>query len=205
MKYRIFYILVLAALAAAVHGCAAVKSPPEQVRLYTLSYPAPGAVKTDSSSNVLLEVKPFLAAGPYRSDKIVYAENQYKRSSYIYHKWQTEPAGMVYDLIVRDLRASKIAEAVLPAPDTPPTHTLQGTIDAFYEDDSKDPWEAVLEITVTLSGKSPGSSETPVVLHKSYTQRKPLEQNNPLGLAEAMSLALEEVSSKMIRDISESL
>ncbi|MFW6082089.1 MAG: ABC-type transport auxiliary lipoprotein family protein [Desulfosalsimonas sp.] len=201
MKNRTLCIVLLAALAAAVQGCGAFKSQPEQVRLYTLSYPVPRQVIKDSTSPVLLEVKPFRAAGPYGSDRMVYAENQYKRSSYIYHKWQNEPAEMVYDLIIRDLRASKIAEAVVPAPDTPSTHTLQGTIDAFYEDDSQDPWEAVLEITVTLSGQSAGSSESQVVLHRSYTKRKPLEQNNPLGLAEAMSLALEEVSSKMIKDI----
>ncbi|MFO8141030.1 MAG: ABC-type transport auxiliary lipoprotein family protein [Marinobacter sp.] len=205
MKNTIFYVLMITALAAVVHGCGAIKSQPEQVSLYTLSYPAPRALKTDSSSSALLEVKPFLAAGPYRSDRIVYAESKYKRSSYVYHKWQTEPAGMVGDLIMRDIRASQVAETVVSAPDTPPTHTLQATIDSFYEDDSQDTWEAVLELTVTLSDNSSDSPENRIILHKTYTERKAMEQNNPLGLAEAMSRAVEEVSTRMIKDISKHL
>ncbi|MFW6335352.1 MAG: ABC-type transport auxiliary lipoprotein family protein [Desulfosalsimonas sp.] len=205
MKNTILYVLIIAALAAATNGCGAFKSQPEQVKLYTLSYPAPRALKTDSSPPALLEVKPFRAAGPYRSEKIVYAENKYKRSSYVYHKWQTEPAGMVGDLIMRDIRASQVAEAVVSTPDTQPTHTLQGSIEAFYEDDSQDPWEAVVEITVTLSEDNPGSPESGVIMHRTYTERKTMEQNNPLGLAEAMSRAVEKVSSRMIKDISKHL
>ncbi|MFO7930754.1 MAG: ABC-type transport auxiliary lipoprotein family protein [Thermodesulfobacteriota bacterium] len=205
MKSRIFYFIVLAALAAAVYGCGAFKSQPEQIKLYTLSYPAPRALKTDFSSAALLEVKPFRAAGPYRSDRMVYAESKYKRSSYVYHKWQTEPAGMVGDLIMRDIRASQVAEAVVSDPDARQTHSLRGNIEAFYEDDSQDPWEAVIEITFTLSENSANSPESRVILHRTYTERKTLEQNNPLGLAEAMSRAVEKVSARMIKDMSKNI
>ncbi|MFP4572812.1 MAG: ABC-type transport auxiliary lipoprotein family protein [Desulfobacterales bacterium] len=202
MKNRLGYILILAAIAALLQGCGILRSPPKEVRLYTLTYPPAENSKIETRHGAVLRLEPLRAADPYRTDRIVYAENKYSRNSYVYHKWAAKPADMVGDLIMRDIRASQIAEAVVELPHPSFTHTLHANIDAFYEDDSVDPWQAVLQITVTLAEASRPDTVGAVLMHKTYRSEQTMKQNNPLGLAEAMSTALQEVSSELISDIS---
>ncbi|MFW6011053.1 MAG: ABC-type transport auxiliary lipoprotein family protein [Desulfosalsimonas sp.] len=203
MKSRIFQIIILATVAALLQGCGAFRSPPEEVRLYTLTYPPPQNSETGSQNRAVLKIEPLRAADPYGSDTIVYAKNKYSRGTYVYHKWAAKPAEMIGDLIIRDIRASQIAEAVVTSASRASfTHSLHLNIDDFYEDDSADPWQAVVQITVLLEENRPQNQKARVLMHKTYRSKKALEQNNPLGLAEAMSAALQEVSSDMIKDIS---
>ncbi|MBS3809935.1 MAG: membrane integrity-associated transporter subunit PqiC, partial [Desulfobacterales bacterium] len=86
-----------------------------------------------------------------------------------------------------------------------PTHILNASIEDFYEDDTKTKWEAVLTLSVTLTPAQPSSAEAPVLLQKTYQVRKTMEQNNPRGLAMAMSKAMAEISGHMLKDIGKSL
>ncbi|MCF8110794.1 MAG: ABC-type transport auxiliary lipoprotein family protein [Desulfobacteraceae bacterium] len=203
MKSRILQILTLAAVVVLAQGCGAFRSPPEEVRLYTLTYPPVQTSETGSQSRAVLKIEPLRAADPYGSDTIVYAKNKYSRGTYVYHKWAAKPAEMIGDLIIRDIRASQIAEAVVTSASRASfTHSLHVNIDAFYEDDSADPWQAVVQITVLLEENRPQNQNARVLMHKTYRSEKAMEQNNPLGLARAMSAALQEISTSMIKDIS---
>lgn len=204
MKKGIFCVL-LAVLAMMIQGCGAFQTPSRQVELYTPAYPAPEAVKPDETLPARLVVKPFRASAPYRTDRMVYADNAYRRNTYTYHRWISKPAEMVDSFIVRDIRAAQIAAAVCTDACQNPTHILEGTVTEFYEDDSRDPWTAVLAISITLSEKAPAASDGPVLLQKTYSVHRDLEQNNPLGFAKAMSRALETVSERMVADIQERL
>ncbi len=202
MKKSIIHIILLAVLALLIQGCGTLQTPPKQVKFYTLDYPPPQAAKKDLRRLVLLEIKPFSADEPYKTTRIVYAESKYSRSSYVYHRWFSEPAGMITDLIARDLKVSQIPEGVAsPANPARPTHILNANIEDFYEDDTGAKWEAVLALSVTLTPAQTSSAELPVLLQKTYQVRKTMEQNNPQGLAMAMSEALEEVSERMLKDI----
>lgn len=205
MKNRIWHILVLASIVALLQGCGVLRSPPEEVRLYTLAYPPIESSEIETKNEAVLKVEPLRTADPYKSDRIVYAENKYSRSTYVYHKWAAKPAEMVGDMIIRDMRTSRIAKAVVPAPHQSFTHTLKAHIDAFYEDDSVDSWQAVLQITVTLTAETPPDQTGEVLMNKTYRAEKTMKQNNPMGLAEAMSTALRKVSSDIINDVSSRL
>lgn len=203
MKSRIIHIITLAAVAALLQGCGTFRSPPQEVRLYTLTYPSPQSSENGAQNRAVLRIEPVRAADPYGSERIVYAENKYSRGTYVYHKWAAKPTEMIGNLIIRDIRASQIAEAVATTPSRSSfTHSLSINVKAFYEDDSDDPWQAVLQITALLAEKRPQDQNGRVLMDKTYSSEKALEQNNPLGLAEAMSAALQEVSSDMIKDIS---
>ncbi|MCF8094295.1 MAG: PqiC family protein [Desulfobacteraceae bacterium] len=204
MKKYIFCGIV-AAFAMMIPGCSAFNTPPKQVDLYTLAYPAPEAVKAGKTVPVRLAVKPFRVFTPYSSDRIVYAENKHHRSMYVYHKWIAKPGEIVGSLVIRDIRAAQIVEAVFYEGGQNPNHTLECTLEAFYEDDSQDPWEAVLAVNLILTKNHPANSGSQILLQKTYQTRKALEQNNPLGLARAMSRALEGVTERMIKDIQKSL
>jgi uncharacterized lipoprotein YmbA len=213
MKQKLLSMLVPAMTAAIIAamiipGCATLNDPPEPVQYYTLSYPAPDAPANGTAHpGVVLAVKAFDAGDPYRSRQMVYADNQYRRQTYVYHQWISKPADMLRDRLVRDLRAAQVAGAVLCAEKSlqPPTHTLEVFIEAFHEDDAGNPWQAVLTLTATLAGNPDLDSNPSVLLQKTYEVRKDLDQNNPLGLAEAMSKALARSSNRIIADIHDAL
>ncbi len=198
----------LVTAAAAFTGCSGLRAEPEQIQYYTLSYqPAQLNDKDPAHPAVVLEVRPFDAAAPYRSRQIVYADNQYRRKTYVYHQWISKPADMLRDLIIRDLRAANFAGAVTgTSKDVQrPTHVLKASIEAFYEDDAQNPWQAVLVLTATLAS-SPGNGSSPaILLQKTYEARKEMDQNNPMGLVSAMSTAFAGASGQIISDILNSL
>ena len=201
---------MLCALAAALgvmllQGCGTFQAPPRQVDLYTLAYPPPDAAEAEQRLPVHLAVSPFQAVAPYHSNRMVYADNDYRRSTYTYHKWLAKPAEMINSFIIRDIRAARIVETASELGGHDSTHVLSGRVEAFYEDDSRDPWAAVLGLSVTLSKKAPAASDSPVLLQKTYRTRRDLEQNNPLSFAKAMSRALQTVSKRMVADIRERL
>ncbi|MBS3732440.1 MAG: membrane integrity-associated transporter subunit PqiC [Desulfobacterales bacterium] len=205
MKKGMFYALAAILVGMLLQGCGAFQTQPRQVELYTLAYPAPDAAEADTTLPVRLAVKPFRAVAPYHSDRMVYADNDYRRSTYVYHKWLAKPAEMIGSLIIRDIRAAQLVETAGEDTGNDPTHILKCRVEAFYEDDSRDPWTAVLALSVSLSKKAPAASDSPVLLQKTYRVRRDLEHNNPLGFAKAMSRALETVSERMVADIHDHL
>ena len=86
-------------------------------------------------------------------------------------------------------------EAVLPPTSgSLHTHTVEGTVDEFLESDSYDSWEAVLSISVTLQVAREPDADKRVIFQRSFSTRKKCGEKNPLALAQAMSLAMADVS-----------
>lgn len=200
MKKNI-YLSLLASVVIILQGCGTFQEPPRQVNLYTLAYPSPDAGAPGKVIPARLSVRPFLASAPYRTDSMVYAENKYHRSTYVYHKWLTKPAEIVGDLILRDIRAAQLVEAAFYDGIQNPTHIMKCTLEEFYEDDSREPWEAVLGLNLILIKNDPAASGSRIVLQKTYRVRKKLEQKSALGLAKAISRAVQEVSTRIVKDI----
>ncbi|MFW6283994.1 MAG: ABC-type transport auxiliary lipoprotein family protein [Desulfosalsimonas sp.] len=204
----------MAAVAAAVFaimalpGCAGFSEPPKSVESYVLSYPAPMPADDNSGPpDAVIAVRAFDAADPYRSRQMVYADHELRRKNYTYHQWASKPADMVRDRIIRDLQAAQAARSVTLAEKRleKPTHLLWASIEAFYEDDTRSPWQAVLEMKATLAETRSGRSGRSIVMTKTYQARQDLSQNNPLGLARAMSTALAEISEDLAADIRKAL
>ena len=78
---------------------------------------------------------------------------------------------------------------------------MEGTVDEFLEFDSENQWEAVLSIGVVLMAENEIDVSQAVLFQKTYHTRKPWRQRHPWALAEAMSLAMSEVSETIIQDI----
>lgn len=213
MKQNILFIQ-MPAIAAAIFailllpGCTGFSEPPRAVESYVLSYPAPMPADTKiTAPDAVLAVQAFDAAAPYRSRQMVYADHQLRRKTYAYHQWVSKPTEMVRDLIIRDLQAAQAVQSVTRAEKRleSPTHVLWATIEAFYEDDTRSPWQAVLELTATLAETQSGQSGRSIIMTKTYQARQDLEQNNPLGQARAMSTALAEISEDLAADLQKAL
>lgn len=182
-------------------GCADLKQPAVKIDYFTLEYDSP--VITDLSPlPVVIKVETFSVAPLYNTSRIIYRNGSYKRDEYFYYKWRANPGALATYFLRRDIIHAGAFSAVLP-PDSrfPFSYLLEGSVDQFYEMDEGEHWMAVLSLTITLmDSKDPDVSRN-VLFQKTYHEQKPCRQNNPTGLAEAMSLAMKDMSTDIIRDI----
>jgi cholesterol transport system auxiliary component len=92
------------------------------------------------------------------------------------------------------------SDSLLPA-----THLLEGTVDDFFEDDTENGWQAVLTLSLTLSTTRTGNADPRILMQRTYRARKACRAKNPQAVAEAMSLAMADVSKHVLGDIYEQL
>jgi ABC-type uncharacterized transport system auxiliary subunit len=192
-----YIVIILIVCSLAFSGCISLEQPNTKFEFYTLEY---DALKTDRSvdpnqKSIVLKIKHFNASPIYNTDRIIYSDHQFKRSPYFYHKWRVRPAEFVTYFLSRDLKKSGLFQAAIPPTSgSLHTHTVEGTVDEFLEKDSNDSWEAVLSISVTLQVAREPDANKRVLFQRSFSTRKKCKEKNPLALAQAMSLAMAEVS-----------
>ena len=197
MRYIAIIVFVLS---LAFSGCVQLKQPNTKFEYYTLEYDAlsPDKPPVSDRKSTILKIKYFSTAPIYNTDRIIYSDQQFKRTPYFYHKWKVKPAEFVTYFLSRDLKESGLFEAVLPpASGSLHTHTVEGTVDEFLESDSHDSWEAVLSISITLQVAREPDPDKRVIFQRSFSTRKKCSEKNPLALAQAMSLAMAEVSKEI--------
>ena len=113
---------------------------------------------------------------------------------------------MVTDFLRRDIRHAGLFRAVLSTRDTEETrYVLDGGVEEFLEVDEGKSGKAVLVATVTLIDRTSQEASRRVVFQKSYRCEAPLTQEGAAGLAEAMSRAMSQFSTRVIADIGNAL
>jgi ABC-type uncharacterized transport system auxiliary subunit len=182
-----YTIIILILFSLAFNGCISLKQPNIKIQYYTLEYNAlkPEKPSVTDQKSTILKIKHFNAAPIYNTDRIIYSDQQFKRTPYFYHKWKVKPAEFVTYFLTRDLKKSGLFLAVLPPTSgSLHTHTVEGTVDEFLECDSNDSWQAVLSISVTLQVDREPDANTRVIFQRSFSTRKKCKEKNPLALAE---------------------
>ena len=201
-------IFILTILLIASGGCVTLKQPNLKIEHYTLEYDAlPLMMNADLDPvQAALKVERFSIAPVYNTSRIIYRDQEFKRSSYFYHKWKSNPADLVSYFLTRDIRESGLFSAVnVPDSKIPHTHIVEGLIDEFIEWDSKDKWEAVLSMNVTLLDAGTSDISKRVIFQQKFSSRKTCKEKHPKALAEAMSQAMAEVSKNICLTIHKAL
>ncbi len=182
-------------------GCVNFKQPRDRLQHYTLEYTSP-EMKDIKPLPVSLKVERFSVAPAYNTNRIIYRDASFKRDEYFYHKWRANPGDLVTYFLSRDIRNSGLFKAVLPqGSDFPFSSVLEGSVDEFVEWDAPGGWNAVLALTVTLMAANEPDVSKRILFQKTYRVEKPFTEKNPQGLAQAMSLAMGDISTNIIRDI----
>jgi ABC-type uncharacterized transport system auxiliary subunit len=186
-------------------GCLGPKHPDKKIDYYTLEYASPVA-KGVTPLPVIIRVGPFQVTPLYNSEKIVFSEKPFQRDAYTYHRWRANPGDLVTYLLTRDLKQSAIFRAVF-AVENPlsNTHAIEGTVEEFFENDTKNSWEAVLGLSITLIAANEPDITKRILFQKKYLEREACRQKNPRALAEAMSMAMARMTETIITDIYEHL
>lgn len=197
MRFSIVTLIVSAIVSG---GCVSLKQPGMDIDYYTLEYDKSLPVTNAGLDPVqaVIKVERLNIAPAYNTNRIIYRDQSFKRASYFYHKWKANPADMITHLLTRDTRRSGLFKAVvIPGSKTPHTHIVEGSVDELLEWDSKDKWEAVLSVNVTLLDAEESNISKKVIFQQRFSARKKCEEKHPKALVQAMSEAMAEVSENI--------
>jgi ABC-type uncharacterized transport system auxiliary subunit len=198
---RMGYLVILMSLGS----CVNLKQPVEEIQYFTLEYPAP-RIEGLKPVPALIQVEPFGAPPPYNSDRIVYRDGAFKRDAYYYYRWQASPNVLVDTFLRRDIGESGLFESVLKGPcEEAPSFRLKGTVDDFLEWDGPENWQVVLALRVTFIAEGNPCGGRKILMQKAYRVQRACMSKNARGVAEAMSLAMSEVSKRIILEMYESV
>lgn len=195
------HILAGLCLCTVLGGCINLKQPHYDISFYTLEYPP---VRTGDLGDlpVVLKVAPFGVAPAYDTHRIVFRKAPFRRDTYPYHRWRSDPGDLVSDRLRRDLATGALFAAVITSDNNlPADYRLTGTVDEFLEWGENKKREAVLSISITLSGEDPSAMERVVLLHRAYRANRPIEGTDPPSLVKAMSQAMAELSLQVMTDV----
>jgi len=182
-------------------ACVSLKQPVNKIEYYTLEYPSP-QMETLNPLPHVIRMDRFTAAPPYNTSQIIYRDQSFKRNTYVYYRWQTNPGAIVTTLLNRDIKNSGLFKAVLdPGSRFSPSYMIEGTVDEFFEWDTQNAWKAILTVSIILTEKNNNDIKNRILFQKTYRKAEICQQKKPKAVAEAMSQALSKISEAMIKDV----
>jgi len=201
MRHTTWRWVGVIALVLATGGCLGLGKPAYQIDHYVLEYDAPQMAHLEPLPAVV-RLERFSVAAPYNTSRIVYRESAYKRETYNYHRWRANPGDLVTHFLGRDFRESGLFRAVLPHDSRfSASCVLEGAVEAFYERDSEEAWDAVLGLSVTLIADEEPDVSKRVLFQGDYHEIEPCARKNPKALSEAMSRAMRRASERILTDV----
>jgi uncharacterized lipoprotein YmbA len=175
-------------------SCSVVRSTPA-VRTYRLDYPPPAPDPSPEAAPTL-RIVPFGIASLYDRQGFVYRDGRYDIGVDSYNRWLTAPAGMITDLIARDLAATRQFSAVLQgASSLAASYELNATIEEL-EERPDGGCSAHLRLRV-LFVKLPDKGRRRVVFEDVLSADDPCTHGDPESFVAAMSRAVQRVSEQL--------
>jgi ABC-type uncharacterized transport system auxiliary subunit len=176
-------------------GCVHLQQPAPQVHDYRLDYVPP--IVHGTPLPVTLRVAPFGIAAVYDREAIVYRSDTYSTGRYVYHRWSSNPADMIADVLARDLAASHLYRDVQQGSSPVPNdYLLSGDVEEIEELPAASGCAAHVRLRIALARRRTGTAARSL-LQTVYTADEPCPCNDPRALAEAMSRGLAGMSAQL--------
>jgi len=196
-----FSILCCMLIALLFIGCAGSGKPPYDVERYLLNYSAP-AWDNPYKLNTSVKFNRFSIAAAYNSANMFFRKDSYSLDSFNYSRWAVNPADMIADGILRDMRESGFFRAVFSRYDMEEGRFfISGGIEEFYLDMSKGGKNAVIRISITLKDTREKETGKSIMFQKKYFREEPLQESSPRGYCQAASQAMRIISEEIINDV----
>src|SRR6185369_8598016 len=142
---------MIVAFALLLSGCFGSGQPGRITEQYAFDYSPTMMQEKSATLPETITVERFSAAQLYNSTAMVYQEEPNKRNQYLYHRWRVNPADMVSDYLVRDLRSAKLFRGVFHyRSNETGRYLLAGDVEEFRENIDKDDHRAIVSLNVTL-------------------------------------------------------
>ena len=194
-------LILLMGITLSLAACLNFKQPRNKIEYYTLEYTSP-FVGDYRPLPYAIRVDQFSVSPIYNSNRIIYRDKSFKRQAYAYYKWRANPGDFVSYFLNRDMKKAGLFKAILSRNSSvPSSYLLEGTVDDFFELDGENDWQAVLSVSIVLMDEQEADISKKILFQKTYHASKPCQRKHPRALAQAMSMAMSEVSGKVIKDI----
>lgn len=199
-KIQVF-CFVMIVLSFMITGCAGSGKPQYEVENYLLSYSAPSWDKFDKL-NISIKFNRFSVAAAYNSDNMIFRKNTYSFDYFNYSRWAVNPADMIADSLVRDMRGSGLFRAVFSRYETEGGQfIISGSIDEFYLREDRSNKTALISIIISLQDTWERETGKRMMFQKKYVREEPLQESSPRGYCQAASEAMRVISEQITKDI----
>ncbi|MGD0278239.1 MAG: ABC-type transport auxiliary lipoprotein family protein [Smithella sp.] len=198
IQYFYFMMMILSFL---ISGCEVGVKPPYEVENYLLSYSAPSFDKLDKL-NMSIKFNRFSIAAAYNSDNMIFRKDPYSFDYFNYSRWAVNPADMIADSLLRDMRGSSLFRAVFSRYETEDGQfIISGGIEEFFLRTDKIGKTAVVRIIVSLQDTREKETEKRMIFQKKYSREEPLQESSPRGYCQAASEAVRIISEQITKDV----
>ena len=166
-----------------------------QVRYYRLDDLTGAVPQAERTLPVTLGIQPLTAATHYR-DRILYRISEVEVGFYPFDRWVEPPEEMVTRFLTRVIARSNLFQQVVPAHDIrPQALVLSGEVTRFDELREPAGRRAQCELRLVLRR----ARDEQLVWAGPISATVALDQATPVGLAAAMTRAVEEVAVKLLQ------
>ena len=195
----LYFIMI--ALLLIIIGCAGSGKPKYEIESYLLNYSAPSWDKP-YKLNTSVKFNRFSIAAAYNSANMIFSKDSYSLDTFNYSRWAVNPADMIADSLLRDMRESGFFRAVFSRHDTDEGRFLiSGGIEEFSLDMSKGDKTAVIRISISLKDTREKETGKSIMFQKKYLREEPLPESSPRGYCQAASQAMRIISEQITNDI----
>lgn len=195
------FCFVMIVLSFMITGCAGSGKPQYEVEKYLLSYSSPSWDKFDKL-NISVKFNRFSIAAAYNSDNMIFRDNTYSFDYFNYSRWAVNPADMIADSLVRDMRDSGLFRAVFSHYETQDGQfIISGSIDEFYLREDRSNKTALISIIISLQDTRERETGKRMMFQKKYTREERLQESSPRGYCQAASEAMRVISEQITKDI----
>lgn len=182
-------------------GCATSGDPQYNVEKYLINYPAPSWKQFDKLA-ASVKFNRFSITAAYNSTSMIFRNDIYSLDSFNYSRWAVNPADMLADSLLRDMRESGLFKIVFSRYETDEGRFLvSGGIEEFYLRTDKNNKTAAISITISLQDTMEKETGKRMMFQKKYVREEPLQDSSPRGFCQAASQAMQVISREIISDI----
>jgi ABC-type uncharacterized transport system auxiliary subunit len=200
IRMQILYVTIIA-VSLVIAGCFGSGKPQYEVENYILSYPAPSWNKSDKL-NTTLKLNRFSIAAAYNSTNMIFRKDSYNLDSFNYSRWAVNPADMIADSLLSDMRQSGLFQAVFSRYETDEGRfVISGGVEEFFLRMEKGNKTAVISIAVSLKDTQEKETGKSILYQKKYVREEPLQESSPQGYDQAASQAMRIISEQIINDV----
>lgn len=165
-----------------------------KTHFYTLQLPPPPA-SGDAKTGYVLGVERFHASEALRDDRIIYYETPTQLNYYEYHRWVSDPAGMLEELVARKLdRAGVFAEVRRLSSGMGADFILRGRVLNFEEVDDEVGVHGRVALELNLVRASDGAT----VWSDTRLVERPAEGTGVPGVVKALNASSEQLMNESL-------
>ncbi len=195
------YLFSLMFFTLLVAGCVSVGKPQLNVDQYLLDYKTPVFEKQPLADDSI-RMERFTIAAAWNSRNMVIRYENGAIDHFNYNQWAVNPADMVGDNLLRDLRQSGLFRAVFSRY-TPGEgrFVVNGAVEEFFLRMDKAGQIAVAGLTITLYDTKQRDTTKRILFQRKYQEEKHLADSTPAGYCAAMGMAQGTLSRRIINDV----